>query len=60
MFVGEIMDVKAEQDVLGADGSLDVQKMNPIILGAGSMQYLKLGGVIGQAFEVGRGEGKSG
>jgi flavin reductase (DIM6/NTAB) family NADH-FMN oxidoreductase RutF len=58
MFVGEIMDVKADQGVLGEDGSLDVQKLKPFFFDSGSRQYFKLGGPLGKAFDLGKNTGK--
>jgi flavin reductase (DIM6/NTAB) family NADH-FMN oxidoreductase RutF len=58
MFVGEIVDVKADREVLGEDGSLDVQKLKPFFFDSSSRQYFKLGGLLGKAFDVGRNTGK--
>jgi flavin reductase (DIM6/NTAB) family NADH-FMN oxidoreductase RutF len=58
MFVGEIVDVKVEKDGLAEDGSLDAQTLRPFFFDSGSRQYLKLGGSIGKAFDVGRNIGK--
>ena len=58
MFVGEIMDVKADLEVLGEDGSLDIQKLRPFFFDSDSRQYFKLGGPLGKAFDVGRNTGK--
>jgi len=58
MFVGEIMDVKADTAVLGKDGSLDVQKLKPFFFDSDSRKYFKLGGPIGTAFDIGRNVGK--
>lgn len=49
MFVGEIMDVKADEDVL-TDGAPDIQKIRPIIFGAGDHGYHTVGVRIGDAF----------
>ena len=43
MFVGEIMDVKADPEVLGEDGSLDVQKLRPFFFDSDTRRYFKLG-----------------
>ncbi|MEI6218465.1 MAG: flavin reductase family protein [bacterium] len=60
MFVGEIVDVKADKDLLAEDGSLDAQKLRPLFFDSGSRQYLKLGGSVGKAFDVGRNIGNQG
>ena len=58
MFVGEIMDVKADQEVLADDGTLDVQKLKPFFFDSESRQYFKLGAPLAKAFDVGRNAGK--
>ena len=50
--------VKVEKDGLAEDGSLDAQTLRPFFFDSGSRQYLKLGGSIGKAFDVGRNIGK--
>ncbi|HOX08759.1 MAG TPA: flavin reductase family protein [Planctomycetota bacterium] len=54
MFVGEIVDIKADPAVLGPDGSLDAGKLKPFLFDPGSRQYFKLGEPLGKAFEVGK------
>lgn len=49
MFVGEIVDVKADQDVLTNDRP-DVQKIKPILFGSGDRGYHSVGPRIGDAF----------
>ena len=54
-FVGEIMDVKAEESVLGGEKELpDVDKVMPFIFAPGSRKYHGLGKSIGQAFSIGK------
>ena len=54
MFVGEIVDVKADPAILGPDGSLDAGKLKPFLFDPGSRQYFKLGEPLGKAFEAGK------
>lgn len=54
MFVGEIVDVKADRSVLGPNGSLDAGKLRPIFFDSGSRQYFGLGASLGKAFEAGK------
>ena len=49
MFVGEIVDVKADQDVL-TDDRPDLQKIKPILFGSGDRGYHSVGPRIGDAF----------
>jgi flavin reductase (DIM6/NTAB) family NADH-FMN oxidoreductase RutF len=49
-FVGEILDVKANSEVLGADGSVALEKLRPICFGLGAAGYHALGRHLGKAF----------
>lgn len=53
MFVGEIKDVKADQDVLGNDGLPDMTKFKPFIFSSGDHMYYKTAGSLGKAFSIG-------
>jgi len=51
-FVGEIMDVKAEESVLGEDGFPDMQKVKPIIYAPYSQVYFGIGDCMGKSKSV--------
>jgi len=51
MFVGEVMDVKAEQDVLTNDRP-DIQKIRPMLYSSGDRSYHSLGPRIAYAFII--------
>jgi flavin reductase (DIM6/NTAB) family NADH-FMN oxidoreductase RutF len=53
-FIGEIMDVKVDEDCLGEDGKPDILKIDPIIYSTKTRGYHQVGELIGQAFEIGR------
>jgi flavin reductase (DIM6/NTAB) family NADH-FMN oxidoreductase RutF len=53
MFVGEIIDVKAEEAVLGSDGLPDVEKVAPFVFSPELRRYHALGEGIGKAFSIG-------
>ena len=53
-FVGEIVDVKVDDSVLDDKGTPDVGKIKPMIFVTGSRAYHGVGGIVGQAFEIGR------
>lgn len=53
-FIGEIVDVKVEQNVLDHNGHPDAVKVSPIIFTPVSRSYHALGEYIGQAFEMGQ------
>jgi len=53
-FVGEIVDVKAEKDVLDENGYPDAAKVLPVIFTPVTRAYHTVGSYVGQAFEIGR------
>lgn len=53
-FVGQIMDVKADETILGEQGLPDLDKLRPIIFSPGSRLYFGIGGCLGQAFSIGK------
>jgi flavin reductase (DIM6/NTAB) family NADH-FMN oxidoreductase RutF len=53
-FIGEILDVKADQDVLGTDGLPDMGKVKPVVFGLGVRSYFGIGDFLGEAFSIGK------
>lgn len=53
-FVGEILDVKVDESVLGEDGLPDLKKLKPILFAPENRAYHGIGGYLGKAFSVGR------
>jgi flavin reductase (DIM6/NTAB) family NADH-FMN oxidoreductase RutF len=53
-FIGEIMDVKAEEDMLGEGDLPDIEKVRPMIFAPESRKYYGIGKFLGKAFSVGR------
>lgn len=53
-FVGEILDVKADEEVLDASGMPDILKALPIIFSPGNRVYYGVGVSLGHAFAVGK------
>lgn len=53
-FIGEILDVKIDQDILGEDGLPDMLKLSPILYAAESKNYYGVGGCIGSAYNLGK------
>lgn len=51
-FVGEILDVKAEADVLREDGSPDIKKIGPLVFAPGTQEYYEIGKMVAKAFAV--------
>ncbi|QTA85443.1 flavin reductase family protein [Desulfonema magnum] len=53
-FIGEVMDVKAEEAVLNEKGLPDISKVRPVIFGPEIRTYHGIGKYLGQAFDIGR------
>jgi len=53
-FIGEIVDLKADADVLGDDGQLDIMKIKPLIYDTSHKGYHGVGPLLGRAFSVGK------
>ncbi len=54
MFVGEILDVKADETVLGPDGKVDLDAAGLVTYIPGAETYYGLGPSLGHAFSVGK------
>jgi flavin reductase (DIM6/NTAB) family NADH-FMN oxidoreductase RutF len=55
-FVGEIMDVKAEESVIGDQDTADILKVRPLVFDPGQRSYYGIGQGIGKAFSIGKKE----
>jgi flavin reductase (DIM6/NTAB) family NADH-FMN oxidoreductase RutF len=53
-FIGEILDVKAEDSVLGEDGLPDIGKIVPFFYNPETRTYYKIGGCLGRAHSTGK------
>ena len=53
-FIGEILDVKAEESVLGGDGLPEVGKVAPFFYSPETRSYYKAGEYLGKAHSIGR------
>ncbi|HPD55888.1 MAG TPA: flavin reductase family protein [Smithellaceae bacterium] len=53
-FIGEILDVKVDENMLNAEGLPDIYKINPFIYGPEIQGYYGLGAYLGRAFSVGK------
>lgn len=54
-FIGEILDVKADEDVLGPGGYPDAARVQPLIFTPVNRAYHTVGEYAGQAFSLGLG-----
>lgn len=53
-FIGEIMDVKADEAVLDDKGKVDPAKLKPVMFGPVSRTYYGIGAKLGKAFNLGK------
>lgn len=53
-FVGEILDVKIDDDLLSDDGMPDIDKIRPIVYSPEAQKYHGTGKFLGKAFEIGK------
>ena len=54
-FVGEIVDVKADEDALGEKGMPDIEKVRPFLYAPVGHGYYGIGKYLGKAFSIGKG-----
>lgn len=52
-FIGEILDVKAREEMVAGDGLLDIHKVRPLVFTPDSEEYFGIGERVGQAFSLG-------
>lgn len=52
-FVGEIVDVKADQNTLSEDGLPDILKIKPLVYDTAHKGYHAVGPMLGRAFSIG-------
>jgi len=53
-FVGEVLDVKADESVLDEKGAPDIARIRPLIFAPGNRAYYGVGELVAQAFSIGR------
>ena len=53
-FIGEILDVKADEAVLTEGGEPDIEKIKPFVFAPGTKTYHGIGKKIGDAFSIGK------
>ena len=53
-FIGRIVDVKADEDVLDDKGKPDMKKIQPILFSPGNRSYYTIGNFLAKGFSIGR------
>lgn len=57
-FIGEILDIKAEESVLGKNRTIDIEKVRPMVYAPEIRKYFSIGRYLGRAFSIGKDIGK--
>jgi flavin reductase (DIM6/NTAB) family NADH-FMN oxidoreductase RutF len=53
-FIGEILDAKADDEIIGNGGGIDLKKLQPLIFTPDSQEYYRLGGFVAKVFSAGK------
>jgi flavin reductase (DIM6/NTAB) family NADH-FMN oxidoreductase RutF len=53
-FIGEIMDIKADEEALGDNGVPDIEKVKSFLFDPANRRYYGFGRYLGQAFSIGK------
>ncbi len=53
-FVGEVVDVKADEEVLGSGGAVDIKKLKPLVFTPDTQDYFGIGQFVGKVFSAGK------
>ena len=51
---GSIMDVKADEEIIGAKDVPDIEKLHPLVFSPVSRRYHAVGSFVGEAFSMGK------
>jgi flavin reductase (DIM6/NTAB) family NADH-FMN oxidoreductase RutF len=55
-FIGEVLDIKAEKEILGKDGLPDIKKVKPFVYDEVGGNYYEIGELLAKAFLIGKKE----
>lgn len=53
-FVGQVVQVHADEDVVGEDGKIDVKALDPLAYCTSAGDYWSMGGALGSAYKIGK------
>lgn len=54
-FIGEVLDVKADEEILGRDGAIDIKRLKPLVFTPDTQDYYGIGQFLGKVFSAGKG-----
>ncbi|HEY5913107.1 MAG TPA: flavin reductase family protein [Verrucomicrobiae bacterium] len=53
-FVGEVLDAKADDDIIGSSGAIDIRLLNPLIFTPDTQDYYGIGAFVAKVFSAGK------
>ncbi len=53
-FVGEVLDAKADESIIGDCGAIDIKKLNPLVFTTDTQDYYGIGSFKGKVFSAGK------
>jgi len=53
-FVGEVIDAKADEEVIGSGGTVDIRKLKPLIFTPDTQDYFGIGNFVAKVFSAGK------
>ena len=54
-FVGEVIDAKADESIIGDGGAIDIKKLKPLVFTPDTQDYYGIGKYVGKVFSAGKG-----
>jgi flavin reductase (DIM6/NTAB) family NADH-FMN oxidoreductase RutF len=53
-FVGEVLDVKVEEEIIGEGGAIDIRRLRPLVFTPDTQEYYGIGSLVGKVFSAGK------
>ncbi len=53
-FIGEILDVKADEKIIGSGGAIDIKKLRPLVFTPDTQDYYGIGEFVDKVFSAGK------
>jgi len=53
-FIGEVIDAKADEEIIGSGGAVDIRKLKPLIFTPDTQDYFGIGNFIAKVFSAGK------
>jgi flavin reductase (DIM6/NTAB) family NADH-FMN oxidoreductase RutF len=53
-FIGEVLDVKADEEVIGEGGAVDIRRLKPLVFTPDTQDYYSIGQFVGKVFSAGK------